>query len=88
MPKLIVSPEVELLKAVGDALGLANIMEVTIRSRWDDLVTIEVKVPMEKDLDGKVAEVLRRYTLVPLDTGKPPTPTADTLAPAPFDPTP
>jgi hypothetical protein len=88
MPRLIEPIESELMKAVGDALGLANIMEVTIRSRWDDLVTIEVKVPMEKDLDGKVAEVLRRYTLVPLDPDEPPAPTADTLAPAPFDPTP
>jgi hypothetical protein len=89
MAVLVKFVEPELMKAVGDALGLANIMEVTIRSRWDDLVTIEVKVPMEKDLERKVAETIRRYTLVPLDSGEQsPAPTADTLTPAPFDPTP
>jgi hypothetical protein len=89
MPKMTESAETELLKAVGDALGLKNILEVTIRSRWDDLVTVEVRIPIEKDLDGKVAGILRRYRLVPFDpTEEVPAPTADTLAPAPFDPTP
>jgi hypothetical protein len=88
MPRLIEPIESELMKAVGDALGLKNILEVTIRSRWDDLITIEVRIPMENDLDKKVAEVLRRYTLVPLNHGEPTAPTADTFTPAPFDPTP
>jgi hypothetical protein len=89
MPKMTESAETELLKAVGDALGLKNILEVTIRSRWDDLVTVEVRIPMERDLDEKVAQALRRYRLVPFDpVEEAPAPTADTLTPAPFDPTP
>jgi hypothetical protein len=59
----------QFLDEVAAALGLKarDILEVTIRSRWDDIVRIEVETAMVEDQDKKVAEVLRRYTLVPLD---------------------
>jgi hypothetical protein len=84
------SVPIKFVEEIKEALGLnADIIGVTIRSHPRDLVTAEVVIPMVEDQDKKVAEVLRRYRLVPLNSDEqPPAPTADTLAPAPFDSTP
>jgi hypothetical protein len=81
---------IEFVEEIKEALGLkVDIIGVIIRSLPRDLVTVEIMIPMEQTQDRKVTNVLRRYKLVPLDPGeKVPTPTADTLTPAPFDPTP
>jgi high-affinity K+ transport system ATPase subunit B len=85
---VMIAQPIQFLDEVAIALGLKarDIIELTIRSRWDDLATIEIKAVMVEDQDKKVAEVLRRYRLVPIE--EVPAPTADTLTPAPFDPTP
>jgi hypothetical protein len=84
------SVPIKFVEEIKEALGLnVDIIGVTIRSHPRDLVTAEVVIPMVEDQDKKVAEVLRRYRLVNLGPGdEAPAPTADTLTPAPFDPTP
>jgi hypothetical protein len=83
------SVPIKFVEEIKEALGLnVDIIGVTIRSHPRDLVTAEVVIPMVEDQDKKVAEVLKRYRLVPLDPDEAPAPTADTLTPAPFDPTP
>jgi hypothetical protein len=60
--------DAEFVKAIKEALGLnADIIGVTIRSNPCDLITAEVVIPIELDQDRKVAEVLRRYRLIPID---------------------
>jgi hypothetical protein len=89
MPVVFAHP-VEFLDAIRKALGLnVDISGLTIRSSWDEIAIVEVKIPIQEDQATQLAEVLRRYTLVPIDPdGEVPAPTADTLTPAPFDPTP
>jgi hypothetical protein len=92
------SAPIKFVEEIKKALGLnVDIIGVTIRSHPRDLVTAEVVIPMVEDQDKKVAEVLRRYRLVPIEGyrlvnlgpgDEVPAPTADTLTPAPFDPTP
>jgi hypothetical protein len=69
MAVVIKSEPIKFIEAIKDALGLeAEILDVTIKAPWHDIVTVELKIAMERGLqDEMIAKELRRYKLVPLD---------------------